>query len=250
MHFLLATLALVVAEIPTAHPVLIPVAVRAAPGANGSIWTSHLTISNISDHTIQVMGVEPCEIGTCLPSEIAAMSSFETCSFGTVVYVVDDNEIANVRFLLRVQEISRQSDTWGTAIPTVAERDATRFPTRVQLLDIPAGDDFRTMLRVFDFHPGASRTVIIRAFDILPSSCYAPELPDPLLFELEKTFIPDENFPDFAPPHVVLPISDLVQASLGHRVRVEIEPVSNDLTFWAFVSVTNNATQHVTAIAP
>src|SRR5260370_32300719 len=34
------------------------------------------------------------------------------------------------------------------------------------------------------------------------------------------------------------------------RVRIEITPATDGLRLWAFVSVTNNETQHVTVIAP
>lgn len=34
------------------------------------------------------------------------------------------------------------------------------------------------------------------------------------------------------------------------RLRVEIEPATGQPPVWAFVSVTNNETQHVTAITP
>jgi hypothetical protein len=34
------------------------------------------------------------------------------------------------------------------------------------------------------------------------------------------------------------------------RVRVDVEAVSAGLRFWAFASVTNNATQHVTVVTP
>lgn len=33
-------------------------------------------------------------------------------------------------------------------------------------------------------------------------------------------------------------------------VRAEIEPLTEGLRYWAFVSVTNNETQHVTTITP
>lgn len=34
------------------------------------------------------------------------------------------------------------------------------------------------------------------------------------------------------------------------RLRIEIESNSSDLVFWAFASVTNNETQHFTAVTP
>jgi hypothetical protein len=36
----------------------------------------------------------------------------------------------------------------------------------------------------------------------------------------------------------------------GRHVRIEIEPLSEGLKFWAFVSVTNNKTQHFYTVVP
>jgi hypothetical protein len=34
------------------------------------------------------------------------------------------------------------------------------------------------------------------------------------------------------------------------RARIEIEPTLPDMRVWAFVSITNNETQHVTLVTP
>jgi hypothetical protein len=49
-------------------------------------------------------------------------------------------------------------------------------------------------------------------------------------------------------------ITDLVSAypvlTGVERLRIEIEPLTPDVRFWAFVSTTNNETQHVTVTLP
>lgn len=49
-------------------------------------------------------------------------------------------------------------------------------------------------------------------------------------------------------------MSDFVVSVIGPAsspfVRVEVEPLGEGARFWAFVSVTNNETQHVTLITP
>jgi hypothetical protein len=49
-------------------------------------------------------------------------------------------------------------------------------------------------------------------------------------------------------------VGDLLQrypALIAHEtVTIEVTPVRPDVRLWAFVSVTNNLTQHVTLIAP
>jgi hypothetical protein len=36
----------------------------------------------------------------------------------------------------------------------------------------------------------------------------------------------------------------------SERIRIEIEPLDGRAEYWAYVSVTNNATQHVTIVSP
>jgi hypothetical protein len=62
---------------------------------------------------------------------------------------------------------------------------------------------------------------------------------------------PDSGLP-FVPGFAQLPslteqFPQLVAAPL---VRITVEPLTEDLRFWAFVSVTNSETQHVTLVTP
>lgn len=241
---------LVLLSVPVgAETILVPISVRSAPGENGSLWTSHLTVANTGDKTVQAIGVEPCNVGTCAPAELLAGSSFEACAFGTSVEV-PEADVENIRLLLRVQDISRQAQTWGTVIPTVPERHAYTISRRVALLDIPTGDAFRSMLRVYDYHPGVTRSVAIRGYETPGTSCLAPGSTDSLLFEAVESFTPDVALPMYAPAQITLPLPALTELPPGRRVRLEVEALSDDLVYWGFVSVTNNATQHVTAIVP
>jgi hypothetical protein len=48
-------------------------------------------------------------------------------------------------------------------------------------------------------------------------------------------------------------VSDLgeIGSTAGaESVRIEIQPSDQTLQFWAFVAVTNNASQHVTVVTP
>ena len=45
--------------------------------------------------------------------------------------------------------------------------------------------------------------------------------------------------------------ADALPQLQGHtRVSVEIMPLAQDLRVWAFISITNNETQHVTTVTP
>jgi hypothetical protein len=52
------------------------------------------------------------------------------------------------------------------------------------------------------------------------------------------------------PAYAQVSISDLPEVRGVETIRVEISPQTPGMRYWAFVSVTNNETQHVTNIAP
>ncbi|MHB0969207.1 MAG: hypothetical protein ACYC7A_00045 [Thermoanaerobaculia bacterium] len=154
-----------------------------------------------------------------------------------------------IHFTLRVQDVSRQALTWGTEIPVVREN---AFRTgRISLPQVPLDARFRPMLRIYDVdrHGGS---VAIRFFDddgvllseesvelIVPVGNQHPDPSGPAT--------PDFYYPAWAQ------VSDFVarhpQLADHDRVRIEVEPPAG-VHFWAFISVTNNETQHVTLITP
>jgi hypothetical protein len=151
---------------------------------------------------------------------------------------------------LRVQDISRQSQTWGTTVPVVHEDDAYR--TTMTLLDIPVSDRFRSMLRVYDFDPDATRKVLIRIY-ATNASAKQPELtpPDRLLTEFPVTLaLLNPELQSLHPAYAQVSLSDIPEVRTAETVRIEVVPQSPAMRFWGFVSVTNNETQHVTNIGP
>jgi hypothetical protein len=50
------------------------------------------------------------------------------------------------------------------------------------------------------------------------------------------------------PGYVQLPLSGLPMLQGKERIRLEITSDAPELRYWAFVSVTNNETQHITII--
>ena len=159
---------------------------------------------------------------------------------GIFLRVFDTTFSPAVTAHLRVQDVSRQSETWGTEIPVVRESDALTGAT--DLMDIPLGPEFRSLLRIYDFAPGV-HAVRMRMFR-LPDEM-EPADADPLIAEWELTLGHggDPRFPGYA--QLMLPTT-----VVGERVRAEIAPLAEGMRFWAFVSVTNNATQHITVITP
>lgn len=231
-----------------AERVLIPIH-GYANGANGSTWTSQLAVANQSDHSVFVGPLVDCGLPLCQMSLLPPQSSFESCDFGSWVDVPAEDAGA-ITLVLRVRDTSRQPMTWGTVIPTVRESEAFIGLTKLELLDVPVSPNFRILVRVYDFHPGEERSVTIRFYGVQATDCANPTSGDSLLLELPASFTPDPHFPNTAPPMIALPLWNLPELGQAERLRIEVLSNSTDLVLWAFASVTENETQHFTAITP
>ena len=61
--------------------------------------------------------------------------------------------------------------------------------------------------------------------------------------------MPHLGDPNTTPPQVIL--NDFLGSlPLGEPVRIEISPVTPGSAIWAYLSVTHNEAQHITAITP
>ncbi|MGA7616679.1 MAG: hypothetical protein WBX15_16015 [Thermoanaerobaculia bacterium] len=156
---------------------------------------------------------------------------------GLFLYV-DRPGNAEVSFQLRLQDVSRQAETWGTSLPVVRERDT--FSGTLELLNVPTDARFRSTLRVYDFAVRFKSQVTVRFYNMDS---------DELLLQLPLTLATHEA--SLAPQALLidLPLAYPELAS-AENLRITIDPATPGMQFWAFVSVTNNATQHVTMVLP
>jgi len=242
---------------------LLPVVNRPTPGGYGSLWESRFSMYNGNEVALDPNPVVPdifpfssgCFFPTCDPIPLVpAKSRYEALLFqpdvgsppGILLYV--KREFAEkLAFSLRVQDVSRQALTWGTEIPVV--RESELFTTTLQLFDVPTDDRFRQALRVYD--PDAKVQSLVR-IDIYSSDNVLISTATLVLAEP-----PSANcgvpaglacFPSTAE---VLSLTDRFPEIRGHSlVRLAITPLSEGLRFWAFVSITNNESQHVTVVTP
>jgi hypothetical protein len=248
-----------------AERVLLPIALDShdeIPGAHGSLWRAELVARNIGEQPVWVERIWydcsglPCGRGwVVLPGETMIVSprgrdtSILTVGGGGD-YSETPTKAEDLVFSLRVRDVSRQAETWGTEVPVVRERDL--FARDLFLPNVPVTDGFRNMLRIYHMQSGDAE-VLVRIYRIVglrhPAFSYQLQ-PDVLLGEhLIRLVGGPEGFdvPGYAE------IADLgMIAPLGdaERIVIEIQPVTPDLRYWAFVSVTNNATQHVTTVTP
>jgi hypothetical protein len=169
--------------------------------------------------------------------------------------LVEKGRTSDLTVNLRIQDVSRQALTWGTEIPAVPESQAFTEPS--ELLDVPIDFRFRVLLRVYSFEPASGQRVRVTGFAIDPDEHLASPVPQ----EVVKVF---ETYVELAPPadvagqfpYAVPGYGQLHFETLGafppdvERLRIRVEPEDASFVYWAFLSVTNNETQHVTTIVP
>ncbi len=231
--------------------ILLPVVTAPTAGGYGSVWKTFLVVYNGSDTDAAFEYSFGCVLGTCPRGVVVPAHSIEDTQKllppspgtpGLLVYA-SKPQSGSFAFNLRVQDVSRQSLTWGTELPAVRESDARTGVTH--LLNIPTDDRFRLLLRVYDFDSRPQSVVHVR---VLPMTSDLP------LAELDVTLVRrfDENFDrPFYPGYAgISDIAQLPGVEGQQQIRLELRPVTEGLRYWAFVSVTNNETQHFTTITP
>lgn len=223
-----------------------------SPGAFGSLWSSQLWIRNVGDEpAVFSQGPPECNIGcqdddhhSLAPKTTAQIKSVAAARDGQPGFVLHLQREGAFAFNLRVHDLSRQAETWGTEIPVVRERDLLH--ESAVLLNVPQHVDFRVLLRAYSVPGRVGDAVLLRIY---------PRQGNELLAErrlpLDDVVISFADFPTH-PGYVELYISPDEFPAIGdyESLRLELTPTSEDLPFWAFATVTHNESQHVTTIMP
>lgn len=242
--------------------VLIPIFTnRISHGAHGSQWSEIVTVHNGSARPISILPNPPCTVncfpaitpGATTPLDLGTYN--ETSTVPAILVYVPREVSESIVITERVHELSRAAMTWGTEIPVVRERD-WRMAANVQLVNLPLGDPaFRTMVRVYVAPTRACLAeeciffVDVRLYEQSASPSAADRL-------VGGTTLRSGYFGHYSsgyhPAYFALgDFSQLVPGiSPTARYRIEIRPERDDLPFWAFASITNNETQHVTVATP
>jgi IPT/TIG domain len=218
---------------------LIPIA-ASGPGAFASQWRTDLAIHNATDQIVAPQGAfcNPLILAPCIqyliePHRTGHQQLYPLNGQPGAILTLPRTLADNIDVQLRVQDLSRQSQTWGTSIPVVRPEDFRRV---VRLHAIPTDARFRDTLRIYGYIGDTVATV--RIIDETNGAVLAStEL------NVAKTQDPT-SYPPFAQ---ITSLRDAFpQIASRETVGVEVEAS----LIWAFVAVTNNETQHVTVIAP
>jgi hypothetical protein len=230
----------------TVGRVLIPIAIGPSPGEFGSRWVSDLWARNEASTTRAFDADEFC-VTLCQPKALAPSETRQVPFLqqpagdpGLIAYV--DGADSDVIFNLRVQDLSLQAQTWGTEVPAVREHDL--LSGTKSLLNIPVDGRFRQTVRVYTIDP-TEALFRLRAFAL-----FTNETLGTVDIALRAPLPGPQSH--YKPSYAQL--GDLVTlfprtSGLG-AVGLQFIPLTPDVRYWAFVSVTNNETQHVTTITP
>lgn len=228
--------------------VLLPVSgVQDTPGAFGSLWRTEFTALAIGDEFV-LKQTEACQ---ACPPLIHVSPGFPLQASpggspgnppGALLYV--SRETANnAWFELRIRDVSRELEDWGTELPVIHERNL--FTTELALVDVPVRDGYRQALRVYDVDDHSDTVFHVTLVDLtgkFVADRYVAATPTPI------------SLPGFPRGAAVAEVMDLrlqfPEVIDLDRVTIVVTPSRNNVRFWAFVSVTNNNTQHVTAVTP
>lgn len=232
--------------------VLVPFDTLTVPGV-GTVWSAELHVRNDGDTAVNLFpetcssfGMPfPCERRIDVPARTTILldvfdDRFTLVPYGVFVYV-PATRIDDVSFSLRIRA---SSSPVGTAIPVI--RPSAYRSGRMTLLNVPLGSGTRAALRIYSPDVSLGHGAIIRVYR---------EPGNDLI--LQRTLFFGGPTDAISPPFVPLMFdasSVLSDASLQNpgRVRVTIEPLfpPGVARYWPLLTVTDNATQQVTAITP
>ncbi len=220
-------------------------------GAFGSRWVAELTILNTSDGVAFVENFgEICPI-ECGPIELYPGATIAGDAIRylhgdgppAAILLIKPEYVERLAFQLRVRDISRSAEGYGTWFPVVRESQAS--VGTVHLLDVPTDVRYRLMLRIYSFEAFPSHPVHVSVFGV--DTTDPRSSPDPLLSEFDLALYPGGTS---QPAYAQLPnIVSLPDVHNYDRIRLELDSEGTG-TIWGMVTVTNNVTQEVTAILP
>lgn len=225
---------------------LIPVSPSHVTGAGGAQWMTDLFFFIASDEALPLF----CFTGSCAPIAPRALVPIVAPLMNRVVpglFYAPVDRAAELYAELRTRNVTPGSadEDFTVEIPIAREEDFRG--DEIQLLAIPLDPSYRQALRVYDveahvpaqvrveFYGGGAEPLAQRVLSL--GTTRGTESPYAL---------PDE--PSFAE---ILNLLDEVPELAGlQQVRIRVTPVAAGPRLWAFVSVTNNATQHISVFTP
>lgn len=227
--------------------ILIPVFYNG--GGVGAEWRSLVVVANLTGQRIETPGInwivpcpipEGCFLDSIASEQVAGLAGPEA-GHGLVLTVPQSDERGDVITHLRIGAAPRNLGTGGTEIPIVPE---SRFTSRrIVLPNIVFGAGRRTLLRVYALDGETAKARIDLSY------WYDPRAGNPVTTtELTLVRPLDSKVPNRFPAYADYDLSGLAGDGFG-LMHLHITPLDG-AKLWGFVTITDSATNEVTAIAP
>ena len=221
--------------------VLVPL-LFSGPGAFGSQWTTEVAITNAADVPLDIFKSPFTNSAPLEPGETRTLTTADIGQRPTGLFLyIPRGEDRSLQFNALVRDLSRQGEQLGAEMPSV--RESEFFHQRFNLMNVPSDSRYRVALRTYAL--GAAPIIL---------SIYRMGDASLLVRDTLQVGTPSST----QPANVIIPdlVSKYPQLADAGSFRVEIQrPFEGtygpfDPGIWAFISVTNNETQHVTIISP
>jgi hypothetical protein len=226
--------------------VLFPVTL-AGRGANGSDWRSEIIVRNdgpVYVDTLPLFYNDPDVVVLPIPSAIEpggrAFYPERETDGGAFMHVPQGLE-SWLSYSSHAIDRSRSDADLGTEIPVVRADDTAHA---IRIVNVPMDGRYRATLRIYDFDLENGRHVDVMA--ILPNGTTR-------FVSATLTGVPVcPAAPCIAdrPAFAAINLSGVPDLRTAGNIDLVISTGLHDARLWAFVSVTNNETQHVTVFTP
>ncbi|HEV8433980.1 MAG TPA: hypothetical protein VGR95_11255 [Thermoanaerobaculia bacterium] len=213
---------------------LVPVA-GSTPGQFGSVWNATVSAYSTTSSSVVVpycsRGIV-CGYDYYLNDHAPTEFKVDAGAYGAFLYIPKDR-VNDCDFVVHVRDDKHPADS-NVDVPVVRQSD---FHSSIRLLDIPITSGVRPTLRVYGNAPG-SVTVTVRDA--------AGQQLGTIPLQLTGGTYSYNGFLIF-PASIADPLT-----AFGYQTsNVMLDIASDDgAPIWAFVSVTNNDTQHINLIVP
>jgi hypothetical protein len=135
-------------------------------------------------------------------------------------------------------ERSRLDERSYTELPIVSASDFTT--KKMQFVGVRVDEGFRQTVRIYGLHGTQHAQIMMRVYPLDSNELLHSCVHDIYPISDEKTADGRELRPSFG---MECDMSEHLEAN-GQKVRIELEPMTEGLRYWAFLSITNNKTQH------
>jgi hypothetical protein len=217
--------------------ILVPVAFSGeVPGAFGSRWKVELQGRTFYPNPVEVTRAP--FLSAPKVSGPFTFTDLPTAS-GPIFLYVHEGDMVSLN--LRVRDLSREGQNWGTEIPLVTE-EQTFTSAPIQLSGIPLDPRVRQTLRVYDYDGLNAATFNVR---LIPRDAPQTVVEKAYAMTQKRT----ETFPDH-PGYAEISLAELVPPGATGLADVVITHPYSGPRLWAFVSITNNDTQFITTVTP